>query len=1169
MMEPLRLLLLGTPHIWHGDRPITINRRLQRSMLFYLACRPEGVSRAELADLFWGGEQHSEEETRRFLREHLSKLKKELPDPELLQVGMDRVRLDPDRLYVDVREFQSLVERNRRSLTETQRTGELSETASEQLRKAALLWNSPSFLGGVKLVSSLAFDRWQTDLSYALQSDRLHILERLGDHYISHNDFEQAYPWLRAVVESDPWNLQAQLRLLNCHISLQRYSEALTHVDHLAQLYKSEDEELPGQIKKLEQYIRERAAEPPPALQPVWPGSLVLAVGFVGRQATLQKLKRQFQRGGAGVILGEAGGGKTRLVHELYYNLQPLPRLLLTSAHLIDQGVPFAPLREMLRRSLMPDEFARLNEPWAGQLARLFPELAASRAQPADGAENRDVVLEAFYQLLQIMARQRRLLLFLDDAQWADEATLAVLEHLLNRGFFNRSGLLLLAARTEEINPHLEAFFNRINPSYPVERYELAGLQPADVTEMTCNLLGEVPSDTAVDNLIRDTAGNPLFLTETLRSLASYLPGEPLEERLESMPVPASLGAILHERRQMLRASSREVLFAAAVVQKEFTPQLLEEVTGLSGEQVMQALEDLERFHLILPQSNRVDELNYIFSHDRIRETVLLEVSLARRRLLHLRVARALERRPQGALHVQAAVLAWHYEQAGEYRAAFDLWLKAADQAALMFASAEAHSAFQNAEALLPRIEVNLEDQAIYHLYNAWGDLAYDTSDKARMQHAYTCLHQYGERRRSPLLLGSALSGLGLASLYNDRLQESLPYIQQALFYLKQVNDPYELAQATNRLSQACIFNLRYAEAAATLEEAHRYALAADAEHDPRLGKTLCDTHNRLAMVHTMTGWPNRGAEMSRQSLAESLNLFYSTGIIIAYYSLAMALFYSAHYEESLQQVALGLPMAEQRCNWRMTGYLHMIAARSELSLGHLDAAWQHALATRDVGDRFGFDELSSAGLGVQGDLWHLIECYPPALELYRQAVESTHNLYTHADNLARLGRLLIDMGQEEEGLRLLDEVDQKTRGTNLEILAIVNQINRTPSLIQRGEIDQVHRILEQYTDLEERGLGGMNTIFDVMRFRLALTQGKPAEALRAANRIIEIGDRVKNVLAQILGRQLAREACAQLGLAGDDYIRQLSAIAAALRDHTQLPEIRPALDDFCHKLLQ
>src|SRR5512146_3489256 len=136
----LRILLLGTPAVYAGDQPLQIQRRLLRWMLFFLASQNEMVGRVDLILMFWPDE--AEEDARRHLRETLSKLRAQLPDPDLIIAEQDQVGLDFRRVYSDVLEFQSLVAQTSRACAQTPASTPLPQAVYQKAVQAVKLWRA-------------------------------------------------------------------------------------------------------------------------------------------------------------------------------------------------------------------------------------------------------------------------------------------------------------------------------------------------------------------------------------------------------------------------------------------------------------------------------------------------------------------------------------------------------------------------------------------------------------------------------------------------------------------------------------------------------------------------------------------------------------------------------------------------------------------------------------------------------------------------------------------------------------------------------------------------------------------------------------------------------------------------------------------------------------------
>jgi len=101
---PLKIQLLGPVEIKFDDKPLKIRRRIERAILYFLATEHKPVSRTKLIDLLWpDGEQT---DPRASLRTALSRLRRELPDPDMITTELDQVGLNLDRCEIDIEAFE-------------------------------------------------------------------------------------------------------------------------------------------------------------------------------------------------------------------------------------------------------------------------------------------------------------------------------------------------------------------------------------------------------------------------------------------------------------------------------------------------------------------------------------------------------------------------------------------------------------------------------------------------------------------------------------------------------------------------------------------------------------------------------------------------------------------------------------------------------------------------------------------------------------------------------------------------------------------------------------------------------------------------------------------------------------------------------------------------------
>ena len=144
-MPTLKVLLLGPPAVYYDDRPLNIQRRTLRTLLYYLAEQENRIDRSQLILALWPDDD--ELTGRRRLREILSKLRAELPDPDLLVTGQDQIGLDRSRLSVDALLFDALFKEVSPIVNTIPRHMPLPERTHQQIREAVDLWRTPLLYG--------------------------------------------------------------------------------------------------------------------------------------------------------------------------------------------------------------------------------------------------------------------------------------------------------------------------------------------------------------------------------------------------------------------------------------------------------------------------------------------------------------------------------------------------------------------------------------------------------------------------------------------------------------------------------------------------------------------------------------------------------------------------------------------------------------------------------------------------------------------------------------------------------------------------------------------------------------------------------------------------------------------------------------------------------------
>ena len=260
-------------------------------------------------------------------------------------------------------------------------------------------------------------------------------------------------------------------------------------------------------------------------------------------------------------------------------------------------------------------------------------------------------------------------MLFLDDLHWADKPTLSLLCHLVSRGDELRA-LFICTFRDSEVSDDLADTLATLQREAGVDRIAVGGLEREDVVSLVQLRSGRELTEAGLafaQRLADDTSGNPFFLGEMLRhhaesgALQHESWGWRLAREHRPQAVPDSVRDVIRHRVHRLGDTAADLLRTAAVIGVEFDLYQLAAVLERTPDELLDPLDLARRARLVSEE----DEIpgRYRFEHALVNHTLRLELGTTRRALLHERVARLLDERPD----TPAGVLAYHWSAAGLY----------------------------------------------------------------------------------------------------------------------------------------------------------------------------------------------------------------------------------------------------------------------------------------------------------------------------------------------------------------------------------------------------------------------------------------------------------------------------------------------------------------------
>lgn len=429
---------------------------------------------------------------------------------------------------------------------------------------------------------------------------------------------------------------------------------------------------------------------------------------FVGRHLELNELMafvRDIGPGHAGLALveGESGMGKSALLDHFRRDLVSVSDLVVLSGRCFEwETVPFNafdPINDALIATLQrftPSETAAIVGDDIEPVAHLFPGFSELIC-PEQGSrfpgrvlshEARRRALTGYRAILARLAQRRRVVLMMDDLQWGDADSAAVLLDLMQPESRPAIAIVLSARRTEIRSPLIDVFHRLTRGGFidSSVRVDLGPLPEQDARAL-CEAVAGPLSEDAVRWVLDETKGQPFFISELVR-------------RTDRDARGASLDDLLRVRAQELSSCSRRLVVTLAVIAHPVTRHVVEAASSAADDgSLTDAWDELRIGRWV--KSHRLGEAERVECyHDRIRESLAADLPRDDRRQLHNAIAHALLRYQNTSVEA----IAMHFLEAGREDQAYPYAIDAAAIAQQALAFDQAARLFGICAAIAPSI---------------------------------------------------------------------------------------------------------------------------------------------------------------------------------------------------------------------------------------------------------------------------------------------------------------------------------------------------------------------------------------------------------------------------------------------------------------------------------
>ncbi len=557
-MVPVRIQLLGNAQIHRGDGAPVALRRRARLLVFYIASHSDALSRERCMSVFWPDD--APDTARQMLRTALHHIK--IACGPILVTDHQSIRLHPD-VPVDTRL--------------------LHHAQPGDAQTDALLDAEPgNFCAELDSGRIDAIEAW-------VDSERSRWRRRIADLLLQHSHWlaansrlQRAVQAVTAALQYEPLREEISQYAMQLHMRVNNRAAAIACYEAL--LHALDDQlgvpPLPATSALYHDIVTDRF------VLPSEPGQAPATDPFIGRQAELTILHGQSWDGRVVVLTGAPGIGKTRLAQEYLRRSNAI--IVHAVAYAGDEFLPFHVLSRALRTLFAAPRWHQLRSHailpavWQAELRRLWPELPGGEPDtiPRDGTDAR--LPEAIALLLQHIAQEQRIALFIDDAQWLDDASARVFVALTRRSL-DASWLICMTLRPGIVPDPVQQLVNHADR---LGTLTTVALHPLSMTEST--QLAHTHNPELSEQTIERAEGNPFMVVAFARAPAP-----------SSIELPDAIRVLTATRIASLSDDARRLAQAGAVAGREFEYLLCAQIAHLDEHAAVRACDELVQHGII------------------------------------------------------------------------------------------------------------------------------------------------------------------------------------------------------------------------------------------------------------------------------------------------------------------------------------------------------------------------------------------------------------------------------------------------------------------------------------------------------------------------------------------------------------------------------------------
>ncbi|MFQ6105121.1 MAG: BREX system ATP-binding domain-containing protein [Candidatus Glassbacteria bacterium] len=791
-----------------------------------------------------------------------------------------------------------------------------------------------------------------------------------------------------------------------------------------------------------------------------------------GKQEELRMILSNIRRIERGVpqfivIRGEMGVGKTFIVERVEAEAKKMKMMILrVRCNEESSDTPLFPFKELFNHYMAQDRAQELissvdlPQTSYAELGRFFPRWMRSETRESiikiDSGRDRFILFEAFSQFLLKLSEKMGVVVFVEDVQWADVASLALLHFLARTIYKGRMGIILTSRVLDDaIEPWKGSVARRELASMEKEghfqRIQLSPLSKRDSIQMIKDLFGENDlSEDSIEELYRITDGNPFYI----REMAQFLSKSEELTRDLNQNLPPTIHEAIGHRIEKLSPEAKSAFQAASVLGKEFEFDILLNILNMNEGHLLDIMDEGIASNLIAEVPDfRGDR--YSFTQNVIWKLLYSGVPTKIKSAIHCKAGVAIEQYDREGIEERYSELAHHFELGGDNMKALEYSLKSAKKAGELFAHEEAISYYGKALKLVRSARTDVDRDILLQIHEQRGIVYQQIGDYRRAERDFEKVLEIASSPEGRDRLGYALKNLSNISIFKREFKKAYEYSLRTLRHAIETGDIGLKAESLAAFGNIYLFSGEY-------ERARNYYLKA-LEMDER-------NHDRLRVSKIYT---NLGViHWYKEEYSEALKL----------------------YQKALEILReLGNKTLQPLC----VNNIAMISLQQGLFLKALKLCEEAMSISRETGNKT-IEAYSNNNIG---EIYQRIGDYRRALEWSKKAVMLIKRIKdkgSRADFMRNRGVDYYYLGETQKAMNDLKKALVLSRSSGKKEYEMNDLFWLIKLLVEEGKIDEAHHRLVDFEELISSRVSKEYSLkFALSSATVHLAEGNTANALR------------------------------------------------------------------------